>query len=240
MKKATVLLIFVFGFFNNLASLSAEFYWNIGAGLNITNEANYGIDTYEYYGDVPPYYTQKVKWDTGSGGYFFAHIGIGDLKYIFIETGLDIFIHNSFSRNLSYLRFTSKTYTAINYSSIDIPIIINMPLPFTDNFIIKPNIGFYMSFPVGELNVKGDFTGYADPDSHYDETFFVETTCSTGIQFGLKFEFYLSDENKIILGINYKRDFIPIRGHNIISDFTNTLSVTRQAIPIFVGFERIF
>jgi hypothetical protein len=243
MKKAMFLsLMMVFGCYGVFAQ--AKFFWNVGGGLNITNSApNFGVGAYKNKYSTStgssPTYIEEIEWNAGFGGSISGHVGIGMVKNISLETGVDLFINNAFSREITFPYYPGVIDSSkVKYHSVDIPVLVNLSVPVTGNFLLKPSIGLYMSFPFG-LSVKYGQTGYA-ANIIYDQKFDIATKYTTGLQAGLKFEFFMKEVNGLVLGINYKRDFVHIYSSTKVGVNTYVCNITRQCIPIYIGYEREF
>jgi hypothetical protein len=245
MKKVVFLLVLALGFHadifaqteNEKTETKTDIFWNISGGFSIVSDANYaGVDSRTIIDDGDE---GSLKWGSGVAGLISAHIGVGNTKGVSLETGIDYFINNNINRKITWTDYPqTTTEDTITYSSLDIPLLVNFTVGITDNFVIKPFGGMYLSFP-HNLNIKQYETGYTQ-NYNYDKDFDIENGVVFGLELGLKFEYFIKNNGSIYFGANYKRDFVPIYSSAKINGEPYTWNYQIQNIPVYIGFERKF
>jgi hypothetical protein len=183
------------------------------------------------------------------------HLGIEIIKHISFETGVDFFAFTNFSYNYSWEEAHQLDSDPVSdrkerdevhqyqYSSIDIPFMVNFLLPVSDRFTLKPSLGMYLSFPIEAdelLPQKNPPKLSPQRDSPENEAQEIYSKYLIGIQTGIKVSYNLKeksvlDKSTIYLGAILKWDTYPTK---IQPGVLGRSEFTRISIPIFIGYER--
>jgi hypothetical protein len=236
-----IVLLSVLGlvlFYNTGLFAQPNFFWNANCGMTLTRDAY--VDNSDF----------------GIGFLLSPHFGIEIIKYVSFETGVDFFAFTNFSYNYTWEearqidpdpvsdRNERDEVHQYQYSSIDIPFMVNFILPVSDRFTLKPALGMYLSFPVevDELPPQKNPPKLSPKrDSPGDESQEIYSKYLLGIQTGIKISYNLKEKSvleksTIYFGANLKWDIYPTRIQPNVFDERNTF--TRMTIPIFIGYER--
>ncbi|MDR1362525.1 MAG: hypothetical protein LBJ35_00540 [Spirochaetaceae bacterium] len=222
--------------------LQAEvrFFCGAGGGLLISSSQTDGgiIEGRMSVGNV--YYAVEREGLASYSGMFSLHggvIGLGGL--ISIETGVDFCIGNKNEIVINFLDYpvpNARFQTYYSYSSLDIPILVAMPLPITDKLVIRPAAGFYVSIPLGDAEYHQEAEVFSDPT--LTESYRITSKALAGFEGDIKLLYLFERINgRIFLDCAFKYDLNPLHG---VNNSNTHWSLERQTLSVAVGYEHIF
>ncbi|MDR2802936.1 MAG: hypothetical protein LBB22_01440 [Treponema sp.] len=223
----------------NLLMAETNFFWSLDAGLLISSsQTDSGIISGHLILNNGTSYKADQEGLLGYGGIFSLHSGVG-VNNIFIETGIDFCLGNRNETVITLLDHNienAKFQRYYAYSSLDIPILVSMPLKLSDKFTIRPAAGLYISIPLGNMEYHQEAKVFTDPT--FTESYNITSVILCGFESDVKFICAIEKINGgVFFKCNFKYDLNPL--HGVTDDYV-PFTTSRQALSFSIGYEGVF
>jgi hypothetical protein len=217
----------------NLLMAETKFFWSLDAGLLVSSSqtdsgvisGRLSIDGYSYKADQEGLF--------GYGGIFAIHSGVSTINGISLETGIDFCLGNKKETVITLMGYPHEFQSYYLYSSLDIPLLISIPMPISDRFTIMPSTGLYISIPLGKAEYHQEAKVFNNPTK--TESYEITSTLIAGFEADVKFLFMLNQiKGAMFFKCGFKYDLNPLYGTD---NDHQSWSVNRQALVFSAGYE---
>jgi hypothetical protein len=223
----------------NLLMAETKFFWSLDAGLLVSSsQTDSGIISGHLSTDSGSSYKADQEGLLGYGGIFSLHSGIG-VNNIFIETGIDFCLGNRNEKIITFVDYNienAKIQISYSYSSLDIPLLVSMPIKLSEKFTIRPAAGLYISIPIGKMEYHQEAKGFSNPT--FTESYNITSVILSGFESDIKFICMIEEiKGGIFFKCNFKYDLNPL--HSVTDDYT-PFTTSRQSLSFSAGYEGVF